>query len=258
MTEIMIADFVIWFLIFMRIFAAFLAAPVFNSASIPMLVKVFLSVFIAYIAFLSLDKSHIQVDTRFLALSLLAIKELITGLLMGFCVNLVFHGIAFAGMFIGQDMGLSMANVFNPTEGTDANVIGEVFNILAILLFFLIDGHHYIIRGVVSSLKVVPLGSYTLNSAVFDLFIKYTAAVFVIAVKIASPIMVSFFLVHLAEGIVARVIPQIQVFFVTQPLMIGAGLLFIISLLPVYVFFIKYLLKSYEDLLFGLIRAMGG
>jgi flagellar biosynthetic protein FliR len=69
--------------------------------------------------------------------------------------------------------------------------------------------------------------------------------------------MVSFFLVHLAEGIIAKVIPNIQVFFVTQPIKIGLGLVVIIAVIPFYVLVVKYLLQGYEYQLLELIRAMG-
>ena len=62
---------------------------------------------------------------------------------------------------------------------------------------------------------------------------------------------------YIAEGIIARVIPNMQVFFVTQPLKIGLGFALLISVTPVYVYVIKNLLKDYEDNLFQLIKAMG-
>ena len=88
------------------------------------------------------------------------------------------------------------------------------------------------------------------------MIIVYAASVFVIAVKIASPIMVSFFLIHIAEGIIARIIPQMQVFFVTQPLKIGIGLLMLAAITPLYLYVIKNLLQDYESKLYNLIQAM--
>jgi flagellar biosynthetic protein FliR len=76
-------------------------------------------------------------------------------------------------------------------------------------------------------------------------------------VKIAAPIMVSFFLIHIGEGIIARVIPQMQVFFVTQPLKIGLGFALLAGITPIYVYVIKNLLQDYENSLFNLIKAMG-
>ena len=103
----------------------------------------------------------------------------------------------------------------------------------------------------------MPIGKFVVNKSVLNILIKYSASVFVIAVKIAAPVMVSFFLIHIAEGIIARVIPQMQVFFVTQPLKIGLGFALLAFAVPTYVFVIKGLLRSYEESLFKLIKAMG-
>ena len=120
----------------------------------------------------------------------------------------------------------------------------------------MIDGHHYLIRALALSFRVVPIGSFTMSVPLHLLLVKMAGSVFVIAVKIASPIMVSFFLIHIAEGIISKVIPQMQVFFVTQPIKIGAGFLLLVTLAPIYVYVIKNLLKGYEDSLYSLIKAM--
>lgn len=257
MTNILVNDFVITFLIFLRIIAVFGTAPIFGHQSFPAVGKIFLAGIVAYITFLTMNTAKIQVDPDLFSLAFYGLKEVVTGLIIGFSLNLIFYGFSFAGMLIGNDMGLSMASVLNPLQETESSVIGELLNVFAILVFFLINGHHYIIRAIVSSFRIIPLGKYTLTQPAFDLFIKYTAAVFVIAIKIASPVMVSFFLVHLAEGIIARVIPQMQIFFVTQPLKLAIGLLLLIFVLPVYMYFFKGMLESYESSLYDLIKAMG-
>ncbi|MGE5352857.1 MAG: flagellar biosynthetic protein FliR [Acidobacteriota bacterium] len=257
MTNILVNDFVITFLIFLRIIAVFGTAPIFGNQAFPAIAKVFLAGIIAYITFLTLNTAKIQVEPDLFNLAFYGLKEVVTGLIIGFSLNLVFYGFSFAGVLIGNDMGLNMASALNPLQETESNVIGELLNVFAILVFFLINGHHYVIRAVVSSFRIIPLGKYTLTQPAFDIFIKYTASVFVIAVKIASPVMVSFFLVHLAEGILARMIPQMQIYFVTQPLKIGMGLLLLIFVLPIYMYFFKGMLESYENSLYDLIKAMG-
>jgi flagellar biosynthetic protein FliR len=185
------------------------------------------------------------------------LKEIMVGLIIGFSINLVFYGFSFAGTFIGFDMGLAMAQVMNPVEKTNGNVVGQVIYFLALMIFFIIDGHHYIIRALSFSFQIIPLGEFKTNQVLFDLLIKYSASVFIIAVKIASPILVSFFLVHVAEGVLAKMIPQMQVFFVTQPLKIGIGFILLGSILPVYFYVIKNLLEEFEYKLYTLVRAMG-
>ena len=257
MMNIPIAEFIIVLLIFLRILAAFVASPIYGHQSIPPLVKVFLSLIISYIVYLTLDKSKIVVEYNMAWITTNAIKEIINGLILGFMLNFVFNGISYAGYLIGFDMGLSMSEVLNPIDNTSENVVGNIFFYASVVLFFLINGHHYIISGLVYSFSAIQIGKFTINEPVYQLLIKYSGTVFIIAVKIASPILVSFFLIKIAEGIIAKVIPQMQVFFVAQPLTIGIGLLLIISLVPIYLYVIKYLLKGYEDNMYSLIKAMG-
>ncbi len=257
MTGILITDFVIVLFILLRVLAAFIASPIFGHRAIPVITKIFLSFIIAYIVFLSIHKPEISSNITIWYLFVNSVKEIITGLIMGFMLNFVFYGISYSGSLVGFDMGLAMSQVFNPGDETSSNDLGQMLYIAAILVFFLINGHHYVIKGLIYSFSVIPIGKFTVNHSVFNLMVTYSAAVFVIAVKIAAPIMVSFFLIHIAEGILARVIPQMQVFFVTQPLKIGLGFLMLVVATPIYVYVIKGLLREFENNLFTLIKAMG-
>lgn len=252
-----IIDFIIVFLIFVRISTALIASPVFGSRSVPALPKIFLSLVIAYVVYLTIDRNAIASVPSGWMLVILSFKEAITGLIIGFMLQFVFWGVSYAGTLIGFDMGLTMAEVFNPSSDESGNVVGEFLYYGALMIFFLINGHHYIISSIKHSFSVVPLGKFVISKPVFDLIIIYSASVFIIAVKIASPIIVSFFLVHIGEGIVARIIPQMQVFFVTQPLKVGIGVAMLAAITPLYLYVIKNLLQDYENKLYSLIAAMG-
>lgn len=252
-----IIDFIIVFLIFVRISTALIASPVFGSRSVPALPKIFLSLVIAYVVYLTIDRNAIASVPSGWMLVILSLKEAVTGLIIGFMLQFVFWGVSYAGTLIGFDMGLTMAEVFNPSSDESGNVVGEFLYYGALMIFFLINGHHYIISSLKHSFSVVPLGKFVISKPVFDLIIIYSASVFIIAVKIASPIIVSFFLVHIGEGIVARIIPQMQVFFVTQPLKVGIGVAMLGAITPLYLYVIKNLLQDYENKLYSLIAAMG-
>ncbi len=254
---IAVRDFIIVLLLLIRILAAFIAAPVFGHRAVPVVAKIFLSFIIAYIIFLVNDFSSVKVQVELWWLFANGIKEIITGLLIGFSINIFFYGFSFAGSLMGFDMGLSMAELFNPGDETQTNILGEFIYMIAILIFFLINGHHYLIRELAYSFTVIPIGRYTINKSVYDLLISYSANVFIIAVKISAPILISFFLVNIAEGITARVIPQMQIFFVTQPLKLGLGFILLFFSTPMLVYAIKNLLKAFEDNLFTLVKAMG-
>jgi flagellar biosynthesis protein FliR len=252
-----ITDFILLFLIFVRISSALVSAPVFSSKMIPVVAKIFLGLVIAYIVYLTIDRNVISTVPTGWMLIILSAKEAITGLIIGFTLQFVFYGVSYAGTLIGFDMQLSAAEVFNPTQEVENSVVGDFLYYGAMLVFFLINGHHYIISSLKYSFSVVPIGRFTLTEPVYHLLVTYTSSIFVIAVKIASPIMVSFFLVHIAEGILARIIPQMQVFFVTQPIKIGLGLLILVATVPTYIYVIRNLLQDYEAKLSGLIQAMG-
>lgn len=256
MSTVLVTDFVILLLIFIRILSAFVSAPVFNNSAFPAIAKIFLAFVIAYVIFSLVDKSKIVIEFNTWFLLSNVFKEVITGLLLGFTLNMVFYGLTFAGSIMGFDIGLASAQLLNPFDETNSEVIGNILYFLGMLIFLLINGHHYLIRALYSSFSIVPLGKYTINQPVYDLLLKYTSSVFVIAIKIAAPVLVSFFLIHIAEGIISRVIPQMQVFFVTQPLKIGLGIILIIIALPTYLYVIKNLLNSYEEGLFKLLKAM--
>ncbi len=256
MTNILVKDFIIVLLIFLRITSAFIAAPVMGHKAFPMIPKLFLAFLISYMVFLSTNTSGLNVQFSLWWISITALKEIFSGLILGFMLNLVFYGISYAGTLIGFEMGLAIADVFNPAEDTQNNIIGEVIYIGAILIFFLINGHHYIIRGLAQSFQLMQIGDFSFSKPLYELIIGHSAAVFIIAVKISSPFIVSFFLVNIAEAILARVIPQMQIFFVSQPLRIGLGFFLLFALTPLYVYTIKNLLKEYEDNLFHLLKAM--
>ncbi len=255
--EILVTDFTLILLIFIRIFSAFAATPIYSHSSIPTQVKIFIAFIIAFIIFSITSPTNIAIEFNAWWLFAMAIKEIVVGLIIGFTLNLIFYGFSFAGTFIGFDMGLAMAQVMNPIEKTNGNVIGQVIYFMALMIFFILNGHHYIIRALAYSFQVIPIGEFKASEALFTLMIKYSASVFIIAVKIAAPILVSFFLIHVAEGVLARMIPQMQVFFVTQPLKIGIGFILLGSILPVYFYVIKNLLGEFENKLYTLVKAMG-
>ena len=256
MTEILIGDFLLVLYIFLRVIAMIIAAPVLGHNSIPAVARIFISFVIAYITFLTIDKSKIIIDVNLVTIIVNSAREIIMGLIMGFTLNFIFYGISYAGHLIGYDMGLMFSEVLNPMQDIQNNVVGEIIFYLSMMIFLLINGHHHIISAVVASFELVPIAKFTVTQPLISLIIKLSFAVFIIAMKIAAPIVVSYFLIHIAEGIIARVIPNIQIFFITQPAKIGLGLIFLSILIPIYFYAIKNLLNNYEYQLSEMIRAM--
>jgi flagellar biosynthetic protein FliR len=256
MTGILIGEFLSVFLIFIRIISMIMVLPVLGHQAVPNIAKIFIAFILAYITFMTINKTHIVIDVNIISLALSAFKEIITGLIMGYILNFVFYGLSYAGTLIGFDMGLMYSEVLNPMQESNDNSIGQPIYYAAVMLFLMMNGHHHVISAIVASFNIIPIARFTVTEPVLQLLVKYASAVFIIAFKIASPVIVSFLLIHIAEGIISRVISNIQIFFISQPAKIAIGFAFLTVLAPVFVFAIKALLNNYEDQLQEIIKAM--
>ncbi len=254
--DILLEDFIKGLLIFLRVAAVLLTMPVFGNITYPVLPKLGLSLILTYLFIFSIPDFAFNYYDGLLPLAIYGIKEVLTGLLIGFAMNFIFYGMTFAGLLIGNEMGLSMATMFDPYSENQNNIIGTLISMLAMIVFLLIDGHHFIIQAVSASFKLIPLGSYTVNGSLIELLIKYSAGIFLVAVKISAPLIVSFFLLNVASGIISRVIPQMQILFVIFPLKIGLGFVLLAMVMPIYVKVIKSLLTNYEKEIYELILVM--
>ncbi len=255
--EILVTDFVKGVLIALRIAGLLFTAPIFNIRVIPTRAKLLLTIIMAYVLLYMVPDIDPAVAENFLLLFLYGVKEVITGMIIGFALNFIFYGISFAGLILGYEMGLFIAQMFDPTTESNNNVIGQALLLVGILIFIVINGHHFIIQSIAYSFKVLPIGIYAMNDSLEKLLIQYSSAIFMLAIKIASPIMISFFLLDIGAGIIARVIPQMNVFFVVQPLKIELGLVLLVFVIPVYVYVIKDILLNYETKILRLIQQMG-
>lgn len=256
MTEILVADFITGLLVFIRIGAMLSFVPFYNSNTIPTLVRLALSLVLTYIIFFNVESYPYAADDSIVLLIVFAFKEVFIGIIMGFTLNIVFQGISFAGLLVGRDMGLAMSSMFDPVSGDDGNIIATLLSMAAVIVFVLIDGHHFVVQSLSYSFNVIPLGGFAVTETAYHLIVKYTGSIFILAVKIASPIMVAFFLIHLASGIIARVSPSFQVFFVLIPLKIGLGLFLLVLVMPLYIYLFRDLMYQYEDKLFEIVKVL--
>jgi len=204
----------LFFLIFVRFTSMFLAAPVFGVRGIPIILKIGLGAVSALIVFPVVNRYSPDLEFTLIGATILVFGEIFTGFTIGIVINFLFSGVEFAGEYIGVDMGLSIAQEFDPLFNQQISVIARLKNILAVLIFLLIDGHHFLIEAVVASFRFVPIGSWEMNSLAIAKIMRISASVFVIGVKIAAPAIITLFLTSVAMGITARAVPQMNIFFV--------------------------------------------
>jgi flagellar biosynthetic protein FliR len=170
--------------------------------------------------------------------------EFSVGFILGFIVLLVFVSVQLAGQFIDMRMGFALANVMDPQNGNQTAVIGQFKNVLAILFFLSINGHHYLLRSLSKSFEIAPLTSLQLSNPLFAKLLRMIGDLFPVAFKIALPLIAVLFITDIAFGLVARTVPQLNIFVVGLPTKILVGLLILFFTMPIYVSTMKALFKD--------------
>ncbi len=244
-------EFHIFLLILLRVSALLIVAPIFGHRLFLARAKVGLAVMVSMVIFPTVDRFDVPVG--FLPYAVMMVGEVIMGLVIGYAVLLLFIGIQFAGQLAGLQMGFGIVNVIDPASHDQVSIIGQFLNILAILLMLTLDGHHIILNGLMTSFDAVPLGGVVLKTPVAHKMISLTAEVFVIAIKVSAPIMIALFLISTAMGVLARTVPQMNVFIVGFPVQLAVGMSVLMAALPLFQIMIERALKLLERDVFALI-----
>jgi flagellar biosynthetic protein FliR len=245
----------LFFLILVRTTSMFLSAPIFNDRSIPVMYKIGFGGLMALILFPTVEMTNPTLAFNHISAIILIFQEIVSGVIIGFTMSLLFAGVALAGEYLGLDMGFTMAQVFDPTNNQMMSVITRLKNIAAILFFLLLEGHHFLIQAIAYSFEVLPIGGFRLSGLGMQKLMVLTAKVFVIGVKIAAPAMVALFLTSVAMGIIARAVPQMNIFFVGFPIRIAVGLTFFAFGIPVFVYVFRMLLGQFQEDIIYLLKA---
>ncbi|WP_416150936.1 flagellar biosynthetic protein FliR [Salipaludibacillus sp. HK11] len=229
-----------WFpaflLILVRISSFLLTLPFFSYQNIPGQMKIGLAVFMSWIIFFTEDWPVFEINYEFF---LLIIKEALVGLTVGLIATILLYAIQVAGGLIDLKLGFMIANVIDPQTGAQSPLIGSYLYTFSLLFILATDAHHLLIDGMFYSYQFVPIDQVFLpfgNILVIEHVITAFNTMFIIAFQMSMPIVGSIFLVDVALGMVARTVPQVNVFVVGLPLKIFLG--FIVLFLTMAPFFL--------------------
>lgn len=257
--EFVLQQLPVFLLVFVRMTAFFVSAPFFSVRGVPNPFKIGLAFLMALISFAYVP-AHGQIPLD-LTFTLHVIKEALVGVILGFICELIFVAVQVAGGLMDMQMGLAMANVIDPRTGVYVPVTGNFKNILATLYFFSINGHHMLIRGIINSYQAIPLDAkWTAfgSEQVLMTVVKVFADMFLSAFLIASPIVVALFLVDLSLGIIAKSVPQFNIFVVGIPIKLIASFLLLIVVMPAFLLTLNGLFEKMFRALAEMMKWLGG
>ena len=226
-------------LVVARLSGLFLIAPVFSSPMIPPRIKLMVLLALAATITPIVATATPNVPTGILPLIIAMATESIIGLALGFSVAIVFSAVQVGASLIDTSIGFSMANIIDPLNNAQASVLGSFYSLVATLAFLAVNGHHWLLAGFKRSYDTVGLGQTPdIEQMMTNLFVTF-GSLFSMAFQIAAPVLVTLLLVDVVLGIIARVVPQMNVFFVGIPLKIGVGLVAVIICLPTFTGFLE-------------------
>ena len=213
--------------VFFRVGALILFVPVLGSRQIPSSMKIGFILFLSIVIFPLVQDRPMPEPQGIFELSTFLISDVTIGLGIAFIARLIFTAVQIAGTVVDFQMGFGVVNVLDPQTDTQVSVTAQFHNIIAVLIFLVIDAHHFIIQAIVESFFIINPAEINFASITPGYMLYLFSATFTTAVKIAAPIMAILFFLSVGLGLVARTVPQMNVFIVGFPLQIGVGLLMV-------------------------------
>ncbi|WP_094547404.1 flagellar biosynthetic protein FliR [Petroclostridium xylanilyticum] len=239
----------IFLLVMVRVTSLFIISPIFGRKNMPNLMKIGFGLMIALIITPTLDLTVTSENKHILQYLLLVFNEFIVGLILGFISYMAFSALYIAGQIIDMQIGFGMVNVFDPQSNIQIPVIANFYFIIAMLMFLSIDGHHMIISSIFYSYKVLPIGTAAISSILVSDVVRIFGDMFIIGFKIAGPVIAAIFITDVALGILARTVPQMNVFIVGMPLKIVIGMVTLALVIAVFPIIMDVMVNGiYRDL----------
>lgn len=234
MTEVFLEALPIFLLIFCRVTAFFVVTPIFNHKSVPAIFKIGLGFFISLIVFSMHSSSQMLIiDVQYM---LLIVREVLIGIMMGFIVYIMFVTVQTAGGIIDMKLGFAMANIVDPVSGVTVPLFGNFKFMLLMIVFLMMNGHHYLLIGLMDSYVYMPIEnewfSRMADGSLAQFITNAVISSLVIGVQIALPIITAMFLTDVGLGFLAKTAPQFNVFVIGFPIKIILGLFLLFLLMP--------------------------
>ena len=236
-----------YFLLFCRIGSAIMLLPGFGEAYVSPTIRAVLAMLITLVVYLPLkDNLPAEQPTNLGQLAALIVGEITVGLFIGGVVRILLSVWHITGMLIALQSGLASATLFDPNQGGQGAIIGVFLSTTAMTLLFATDTHHLMLMGIIDSYQTFNVGKLPPMGDFSDFAAKTLSSAFRQALMISAPVMVVTLFMNVMAGIMSRLMPAMQVFFIMMPVQIFVA--FIIMMITVSAGMLWYL-RYFKDAL---------
>ena len=242
-------------LLVFRVGGLVFSSPIFGRINIPAIAKIGFIAAIGYLFFTIFPQSAAIEYSTLMEFALICALELLLGIALAFATNIFFALTAYtAGQLIDMQIGYGIVNVYDAQNSTQAPVMGNVLNIILLIVFFAVEGHLRLIDMVYMTIDRMPIGALSLSPEIGIVAAEIFMKAFLLGVMVALPVIASGLTLEIILGMLMRSVPQIHMFVVGVPLKMLIGLIVFSVSLPVFIGFSN---RIFDELFYGVEKMFG-
>lgn len=232
-------------LVLTRTSGIFFISPFLGSLNISFKIRACAAILLATILFPVVVKLYVvEVPATTLLFAFTVVKELFIGWLIGLIGYITLAAVNMAGKIMDMQVGFAVVQMMDPTTQQQSGMIGTFLYNLTIIYFVITNGHHVIISALAESFRIIPLDSMVWHLSLPQLINDLTAGIFMNGMKIAMPVTFAILLTNVGMGILARTMPQMNIFVVGIPLQLTIGTSMLSMVLPFYILFLDVIFNE--------------
>ena len=253
--NIALDQFELFILILMRMASFVFAAPFFNTANTPKRLRVGLAFFLSIIVYTLHPDMNVEYN-GLIEYAGLVVIESVVGILLGAMASFCVQIIQFAGKLVDMDIGISMAQIMDPTTKVQVGIMGNFYYYMLMLLLIVSGLHQYMVAEIIETYNVIPIGGVKFGMSVYTTVLNFMSDYFVIGFRIELPIFAATLLLNCILAIIARVAPQMNMFVVGMQLKIFVGIFVILFTIVMLPSVSNFIYNEIQTVMASLVRGM--
>jgi len=235
-----------YLLVFSRVGAMMMLLPGVGTMGVPARVRLVLALAVSFALTPTVQSQYpAAAPQTVIALVILIAQEVTAGVLVGAMAAVIMSALQVAGFLIASQIGLAYAQTLDPTQNTQGAVVGNFLTLLGTVMIFATDLHHLAIGAIAGSYRMLPPGAALPTADMAQLVIRLVSSSFALGFQLAAPFLVFGFAIYAALGVLAKLMPQLQIFFVAVPINILCGFVIMLAMLgSIITLFLNYYTTS--------------
>ncbi len=246
----------LYLLVFARLSAMIYSMPILGYSTVYSKVRILFAALLTAIITPPILGQQPLVYQSWLLLSVDVMREVLLGLIVGYGTRMIFEGFTIAGAYVGMQIGFAVISVFDPSNQEQQPIISNFWFLVIITFFLVTNSHYYLIAVLFKNFSLIPIAAASFHPVVGRDLIHGGSLMFDLALKFGAPLMVFLLTIDVAIAFMARVMPQLNIFFISLPLKIGVGIFLLVLSLNIFQSLFAYVNTELQTFVDGILKGI--